>query len=154
MRTERAPGQRLTPRVKLDSSTTRAGARRKHGTAPPTQSTRTKNRRPAIVAVESKLVDEDTWGCYASAEETPILRLLRALKHVQNLFSRGTLQVPPRGDLHARAKIDARGERGHYTHHIVAVAGSEKERLRVAIDQIASLTDPGAYALHAKLSQR
>ena len=33
-------------------------------------------------------------------------------------------------------------------------AGSENERLRVAIDQIASLTDPGAYALHAKLSQR
>jgi len=33
-------------------------------------------------------------------------------------------------------------------------AGNEKERLRVAIDQIASLTDPGAYALHAKLSQR
>ena len=33
-------------------------------------------------------------------------------------------------------------------------ATNDQERLRVAIDQIASLTDPGAYALHAKLSQR
>jgi len=30
-------------------------------------------------------------------------------------------------------------------------AGSDSQRLRVAIDQIASLTDPGAYVLHAKL---
>jgi len=33
-------------------------------------------------------------------------------------------------------------------------AKSDTERLRVAIDQIASLTDPGAYSLHKKLSQR
>jgi dGTPase len=33
-------------------------------------------------------------------------------------------------------------------------ASSDGERLRVAIDQIACLTDPGAYALHKKLSQR
>ena len=33
-------------------------------------------------------------------------------------------------------------------------ATSDGERLRVAIDQIACLTDPGAYALHKKLSQR
>jgi dGTPase len=31
-------------------------------------------------------------------------------------------------------------------------ATSDSERLRVVIDQIASLTDPGAYALHAHLS--
>ncbi len=30
-------------------------------------------------------------------------------------------------------------------------ANSDAERLRVVIDQIASLTDPGAYALHAHL---
>ncbi|MFM1968095.1 MAG: hypothetical protein RL590_952, partial [Actinomycetota bacterium] len=30
-------------------------------------------------------------------------------------------------------------------------AGSEREKLRVVIDQIASLTDVGAYALHEKL---
>jgi dGTPase len=33
-------------------------------------------------------------------------------------------------------------------------ASTEAQRLRVAIDQIASLTDPGAYALHAKLSSQ
>jgi len=31
-------------------------------------------------------------------------------------------------------------------------ASNDSERLRVVIDQIASLTDPGAYALHARLS--
>jgi dGTPase len=31
-------------------------------------------------------------------------------------------------------------------------ASNDSERLRVVIDQIASLTDPGAYALHAHLS--
>jgi dGTPase len=34
------------------------------------------------------------------------------------------------------------------------VATNDEERLRVVIDQIASLTDPGAYALHAYLSKR
>jgi dGTPase len=34
------------------------------------------------------------------------------------------------------------------------VAANDEERLRVVIDQIASLTDPGAYALHAYLSKR
>ena len=33
-------------------------------------------------------------------------------------------------------------------------ASSDSEKLRVVIDQIASLTDPGAYALHAHLSKR
>ncbi len=33
-------------------------------------------------------------------------------------------------------------------------AATDAQRLRVAIDQIASLTDPGAYALHKKLSGR
>ena len=33
-------------------------------------------------------------------------------------------------------------------------ASSDSERLRVVVDQIASLTDPGAYALHAHLSKR
>lgn len=33
-------------------------------------------------------------------------------------------------------------------------AATDAQRLRVAIDQIASLTDPGAYALHKKLSSR
>ena len=33
-----------------------------------------------------------------------------------------------------------------------ARAQSDSQRLRVVIDQVASLTDPGAYALHAKLS--
>jgi dGTPase len=33
-------------------------------------------------------------------------------------------------------------------------AASDSEKLRVVIDQIASLTDPGAYALHAYLSKR
>ncbi len=33
-----------------------------------------------------------------------------------------------------------------------ALATNESERLRVVIDQVASLTDPGAYALHAKLT--
>lgn len=33
-------------------------------------------------------------------------------------------------------------------------ATTDDERLRVAIDQIASLTDPGAYALHKRLSQK
>jgi len=32
-------------------------------------------------------------------------------------------------------------------------ATNDSERLRIVIDQIASLTDPGAYALHAHLSQ-
>jgi len=30
-------------------------------------------------------------------------------------------------------------------------ASNENERMRVVVDQVASLTDPGAYALHAKL---
>jgi dGTPase len=34
------------------------------------------------------------------------------------------------------------------------VATTDAERLRVVVDQIASLTDPGAYALHAHLSKR
>ena len=34
------------------------------------------------------------------------------------------------------------------------VASTDSERLRVVVDQIASLTDPGAYALHAHLSAR
>ena len=33
------------------------------------------------------------------------------------------------------------------------IATNDSERLRIVIDQIASLTDPGAYALHAHLSQ-
>ncbi len=33
------------------------------------------------------------------------------------------------------------------------IAGSESERLRVVIDQVACLTDPGAYALHARLTE-
>jgi dGTPase len=33
-------------------------------------------------------------------------------------------------------------------------ASGDSEKLRVVIDQIASLTDPGAYALHAHLSKR
>jgi dGTPase len=33
-----------------------------------------------------------------------------------------------------------------------AVATNDTERMRIVIDQIASLTDPGAYALHARLS--
>ena len=33
-------------------------------------------------------------------------------------------------------------------------AASDGQRLRVVVDQIASLTDPGAYALHASLSKR
>lgn len=33
-------------------------------------------------------------------------------------------------------------------------ATTESEKLRIVIDQIASLTDPGAYALHAYLSKR
>ena len=33
-------------------------------------------------------------------------------------------------------------------------ASTDSERLRVVVDQIASLTDPGAYALHAHLSKR
>ena len=32
------------------------------------------------------------------------------------------------------------------------VASNDTERMRIVIDQIASLTDPGAYALHARLS--
>jgi len=32
------------------------------------------------------------------------------------------------------------------------MATNENERMRIVIDQIASLTDPGAYALHARLS--
>ena len=34
------------------------------------------------------------------------------------------------------------------------LATTESEKLRIVIDQIASLTDPGAYALHAYLSKR
>ena len=34
------------------------------------------------------------------------------------------------------------------------IATTDSERLRVVVDQIASLTDPGAYALHAHLSKR
>ena len=34
------------------------------------------------------------------------------------------------------------------------LASSDSDRLRVVVDQIASLTDPGAYALHAHLSKR
>jgi dGTPase len=34
------------------------------------------------------------------------------------------------------------------------MATNDSERLRVVVDQIASLTDPGAYALHAHLSKR
>jgi dGTPase len=34
------------------------------------------------------------------------------------------------------------------------LATTDSEKLRVVIDQIASLTDPGAYALHAHLSKR
>jgi len=34
------------------------------------------------------------------------------------------------------------------------VATTDAQRLRVVVDQIASLTDPGAYALHAHLSKR
>ena len=34
-----------------------------------------------------------------------------------------------------------------------AKASSEKEKLRVVIDQVASLTDPAAYALHARLME-
>ncbi len=30
-------------------------------------------------------------------------------------------------------------------------ASTQNEKLRVVIDQVASLTDPGAYALHTKL---
>ncbi len=33
-------------------------------------------------------------------------------------------------------------------------ASSDDERLRVIVDQVASLTDPGAYALHARLSSQ
>ncbi len=33
-----------------------------------------------------------------------------------------------------------------------AVATNDAERMRIVIDQVASLTDPGAYALHARLS--
>ncbi len=33
-----------------------------------------------------------------------------------------------------------------------AVATNDTERMRIVIDQIASLTDPGAYSLHARLS--
>lgn len=33
-------------------------------------------------------------------------------------------------------------------------AATDDQRLRVVVDQIASLTDPGAYALHASLSKR
>nr|MBP6084443.1 hypothetical protein [Candidatus Planktophila sp.] len=32
-------------------------------------------------------------------------------------------------------------------------AADDGQRLRVVIDQIAALTDPGAYALHARLTQ-
>ena len=32
-----------------------------------------------------------------------------------------------------------------------ALADNDSARMRVVIDQIASLTDPGAYALHAHL---
>ncbi|MSY31008.1 MAG: hypothetical protein F2730_03415, partial [Actinobacteria bacterium] len=31
-------------------------------------------------------------------------------------------------------------------------ATTQAQKLRVVIDQVASLTDPGAYALHARLS--
>ena len=31
-------------------------------------------------------------------------------------------------------------------------AGDESAKMRVIIDQVAALTDPGAYALHARLS--
>ena len=31
-------------------------------------------------------------------------------------------------------------------------AATQAQKLRVVIDQVASLTDPGAYALHARLS--
>jgi dGTPase len=34
------------------------------------------------------------------------------------------------------------------------LASSDSEKLRIVVDQIASLTDPGAYALHALLSKR
>ncbi len=34
------------------------------------------------------------------------------------------------------------------------IATTDAQRLRVVVDQIASLTDPGAYALHAHLSKR
>ena len=34
------------------------------------------------------------------------------------------------------------------------IANSDAQRLRVVVDQIASLSDPGAYALHAHLSER
>jgi dGTPase len=34
------------------------------------------------------------------------------------------------------------------------LASTDSQRLRVVVDQIASLTDPGAYALHAHLSKR
>lgn len=34
------------------------------------------------------------------------------------------------------------------------LAATDAQRLRVVVDQIASLTDPGAYALHASLSKR
>ena len=30
-------------------------------------------------------------------------------------------------------------------------ASTDQQKLRVVVDQVASLTDPGAYALHAKL---
>ncbi len=33
-------------------------------------------------------------------------------------------------------------------------AGNDEERLRVIVDQVASLTDPGAYTLHARLSSQ
>ncbi len=33
-------------------------------------------------------------------------------------------------------------------------ASSDEERLRVVVDQVASLTDPGAYALHGRLSSQ
>ena len=32
-----------------------------------------------------------------------------------------------------------------------AMATTDNQKLRVVVDQVASLTDPGAYALHAKL---
>jgi dGTPase len=34
------------------------------------------------------------------------------------------------------------------------LATNDSERLRVVVDQIASLTDPGAYALHSHLSSK
>ena len=34
------------------------------------------------------------------------------------------------------------------------IATTDAQRLRVVVDQIASLSDPGAYALHAHLSKR